>query len=500
VADPRHPAGPGSSPPAAVPPPSAPTRPDLARPGRFHVVGAGGSGMSAIATVLAAMGHDVTGSDQRDSAALARLDGAGVRTWVGHRPAALDGVDALTVSTAVPVDDAEVVEARRRGIPVYRRAEMLAAICATRRTLAVGGTHGKTTTSSMLAGILVGAGWRPSFIVGGDIAGIGPGARWDDGEWLVVEADESDGTFLELGAEGVVVTSVEPDHLDFYGSVERLEEAFEAFLVGSPGPRVVCVDGAEAAALAVRLTPRVPLTTYGSAPAPDGTAPAAAGSAPADLTISGLVGQRDSVRFEVSGPAGPLGTVRLGVPGAHNAQNAVGALALALAVGVDFDVAASALAAFAGVGRRFESRGERGGVSFVDDYGHLPGEVAVTVATALGGGWDRVVAVFQPHRYSRTAALWADFADAFIGVDVVVVTDVYPSGEAPLPGVTGALVADAVRRAHPDADVRYVPDRAALIAHLDGELRPGDVCLTLGAGDLTTLPDDLLVGGGEAAS
>jgi UDP-N-acetylmuramate--alanine ligase len=440
--------------------------------------------MSAIAAVLAAMGHDVTGSDQRDSAALARLAGAGVRTWVGHRSTALDGVDALTASTAVPADDAEVVEARRRGIPVLRRAEMLAAICATRRTLAVGGTHGKTTTSSMLAGILVAAGLRPSFIVGGDIARIGPGARWDDGEWLVVEADESDGTFLELGAEAVVVTSVEPDHLDFYGSVTRLEEAFEAFLVGAPGPRVVCVDGAEAAALAARVAAVVPLTTYGSAPA--------------DLRLTGLVSDRDSVRFDVSGPTGPLGSIRLAVPGAHNAQNALGALALALAVGVDFDVAASALADFGGVGRRFERRGERGGVSFVDDYGHLPGEVAVTVATALGGGWRRVVAVFQPHRYSRTAALWADFADAFVGVDVVVVTDVYPSGEAPLPGVTGALVATAVRRAHPDADVRYVPDRADLVAHLEGELRTGDLCLTLGAGDLTTLPDELLVSGGEA--
>jgi UDP-N-acetylmuramate--alanine ligase len=438
--------------------------------------------MSAIATVLAAMGHDVTGSDQRASAALSRLEGMGVTTWVGHRPDRLEGLDALTVSTAVPADDAEVVEAGRRGIPVLRRAEMLSAICATRRTLAVGGTHGKTTTSSMLVTILVAAGWRPSFIVGGDIAGIGPGARWDEGPWMVVEADESDGTFLELGAEGVVVTSVEPDHLDFYGGVPQLEKAFESFLLDAPGPRVICVDGPEAAALAGRVATRVPLRTYGSA---DG-----------DLRLSGVAGGRDSVRFDVSTPGGLLGSVHLGVPGAHNAQNAVGALALALAVGVDFAVAATALAGFAGVGRRFERRGERLGVTFVDDYGHLPGEVAVTVATARDGGWDRVVAVFQPHRYSRTAALWQDFADAFVGADVVVVTDVYPSGEAPLPGVSGALVADAVGRAHPEADVRYVPTRTGLIEVLKTELRPGDVCLTLGAGDLTTLPDQLLADGG----
>jgi UDP-N-acetylmuramate--alanine ligase len=451
---------------------------DLTVPGRFHVVGVGGSGMSAIATVLAAMGHHVTGSDRQDSAVVRRVREVGVDTWVGHDPARLAGIDALTASTAVGPDDPEVAWARDQSIPVLSRADMLAAICATRRVLAVAGTHGKTTTSSMLATILVAAGLRPSFIVGGDIAGIGPGARWDTGEWLVVEADESDGTFLRLGAEGAVVTSLEADHLDYYGDMAHLEAAFADFLSAAAGPRAVCVDGAAAARLADRLPGAA---TYGSV-------------ADADLRLVGVNGVRAGVTFDLTRGGERLGTVTLNIPGRHNALNATGALALALGIGVPFEVAAPALERFGGVARRFERRGERHGVTFVDDYGHLPGEVAVVVATAAAGGWDRVVAVFQPHRYSRTAALWQDFADSFAGADVVVVSDVYAAGEAAVPGISGALIAGAVRAAHPEQEVRYVPSRSDLIAELDAELRPGDLCLTLGAGDLTSLPDQLLLG------
>jgi UDP-N-acetylmuramate--alanine ligase len=451
---------------------------DLAVPGRFHVVGAGGSGMSAIATVLAAMGHRVTGSDRQDSAVLRRLRDVGVATWVGHDTARLADIEALTASTAVRADDAELAWARDHGIPVLSRADMLAAICATRRVLAVAGTHGKTTTSSMLAAILVAAGLRPSFIVGGDIAGVGPGARWDTGEWMVVEADESDGTFLRLGAEGVVVTSLEADHLDFYGDMAHLEAAFAAFVSTASGPRVVCIDGSVAAELAQRVPGSV--TTYGT-------------SSGAQLQLSHLDSDRAGVGFDLELDGEPLGSISLAVPGRHNALNATGALALARGIGVSFDVAVPALEHFGGVARRFERRGERRGVTFVDDYGHLPGEVAVVMATAAAGGWDRVVAVFQPHRYSRTAALWQDFADSFVGADLVILTDVYAAGEAPIAGVSGALIADAVRAAHPELQVRYVPTWVGLIAELDAELRAGDLCLTLGAGDLTTLPDQLLV-------
>jgi UDP-N-acetylmuramate--alanine ligase len=434
--------------------------------------------MSAIATVLAAMGHHVTGSDRRDSAVVRRLRDVGVATWVGHDTARLDGIDAVTASTAVPADDPELAWARAQGIPVLTRADMLAAICGTRRVLAVAGTHGKTTTSSMLAAILVAAGLRPSFIVGGDIAGVGPGARWDTGEWLVVEADESDGTFLRLGAEGAIVTSLEADHLDFYGDMAHLEAAFATFLSAAAGPRVVCIDGKEAADLVERIPGAV--TTYGT-------------SVDADLRLSNLDSVRAEVRFDLEQDHQPLGSISLAVPGSHNARNATGALALALGIGVAFEVAAPALERFGGVARRFERRGERRGVTFVDDYGHLPGEVAVVMATAATGGWGRVVAVFQPHRYSRTAALWPDFADSFVGADLVILTDVYAAGEAPIPGITGELIATAVRAAHPDQEVRYVPTWQGLIAELNAELRPGDLCLTLGAGDLTTLPDQLLV-------
>jgi UDP-N-acetylmuramate--alanine ligase len=450
-------------------------------PGRYHVVGVGGSGMSAIATVLAAMGHEVSGSDQRDSPVLARLAGAGVTTWVGHHPARLAGVHAVAASTAVPSGDPELAFARQAGIPVLSRADILAGICATRRTLAVAGTHGKTTTSSMLAAILDAAGLHPSFIVGGDIAGVGPGARWDQGEWLVVEADESDGTFLRLSAEGVVVTNVEPDHLDFYGDVAHLERAFAAFLRGAKGPRVACVDGPAADALVSTLGQ--PVITYGL-------------RAGAALRLVEVAPTRDGVGFTLSRGGERLGPVSLGVAGAHNALNATGALALALAIGVPAETAIAALQTFGGVARRFERRGAQGGVTFVDDYGHLPGEVSAAIAAARAGGWRRVVAVFQPHRYSRTAALWQDFADSFCGADVVVVTDVYPSGEPPRPGITGELVARAVRQAHPEHDVRYIAERENLVAALQAELQDGDLCLTLGAGDLTTLPDRLLAGTG----
>ncbi|MBO0748497.1 MAG: UDP-N-acetylmuramate--L-alanine ligase, partial [Acidimicrobiaceae bacterium] len=422
---------------------------DLSIAGRYHVVGVGGSGMSAIATVLAAMGHTVSGSDARGSGVLDRLAGHGVETWAGHHPERLTTpgaahLDAVTASTAVPADDPELAAARSMGVPVLSRADMLAAICALRRTLAVAGTHGKTTTSAMLAGLLVAADLHPSFIVGGDIVGVGPGARWDRGEWLVVEADESDGTFLRLPAEGVIVTSVEPDHLDFYGDVAHLEAAFETFATAAPGPRVICIDGPAAAALATKLGPDR-LTTYG-------------GTAGAGLRVEDVRSDRGGVRFSLRGAGASSGTVRLAVPGRHNALNATAALGLALAIGVEPEVAIGSLETFGGVARRFERRGEREGITFVDDYAHLPNEVKTAVGTARDGGWERVVVVFQPHRYSRTAALWRDFADSFVGADVVMITDVYPSGEAPRRGVGGHLVARAVAEAHADLDLRYLPD------------------------------------------
>lgn len=454
--------------------------PDLSVPRRVHVIGAGGSGMSVIARVLAAMGHHVSGSDASSSPVLASLADAGVVVHAGHDPAWVGGAEIVVRSTAVPDDDPEVTASRARGLVVWRRADLLAALCAARRTIAISGTHGKTTTSAMLAATLGALGWHPSFIVGADVTGVGPGAAWDpEGEWLVVEADESDRTFVELGAEGVIVTSVEPDHLEFYGGFDGLRAAFERFVADAPGPAVVSADDPGARALANARTDERPVITYGT-------------TADADVRITHVSLQRLSAAFVLEPQHASPVEAKLAVPGLHNVRNAVAAVTMAVALGASWADAARAIGQYRGVARRFEARGEAGGVSIVDGYDHLPTEVAAAIATARSGGWSRVVAVFQPHRYSRTEALWRDFGDAFTGADVTVITGIYPAGEAPRPGVSGRLIYDAVRRDHPDAEVHYVADLDEATELVPRLLRPGDVCLTLGAGDITKLPDRLL--------
>jgi len=466
----------------AEPGPAAP--PALALPGaprRFHIVGVGGAGMSAIAQVLVGMGHRVSGSDQRPSAVLERLQAAGVRTFVGHDAAHVEGADVVGYSAAVKPGNVELAEARRRGLPVLRRADLLAAICATGKALAVSGTHGKTTTTAMLAQVLDRGGLRPSWLVGGEPAGGMASARWTGGEWLVVEADESDGTFLELGAYGVVVTSIEADHLDHFGDLGGLEAAFGQFVAAAPGPRVLCLDDPGAAALAgsAALAGGAGVVTYGAA-------------AGATYSLVRAEPAGPGSRFWVSARGQDLGGFEVPVPGGHNVRNALGALALALELGASPQAAREGLAGYQGMARRFERRGSRQGVTFIDDYAHLPGEVKATLAAARCQRWGRVVAVFQPHRFSRTAALWPAFADAFSGADVVVLTDVYPAGEEPRPGVDGHLIEGAVREAHPEAIVEYAGARGELVGLLSRLLRPGDLCLTMGAGDITTLADQVM--------
>ncbi|HVC24265.1 MAG TPA: UDP-N-acetylmuramate--L-alanine ligase [Acidimicrobiales bacterium] len=446
---------------------------DLSARRRVHIVGIGGAGMSAIAAVLVAMGHEVTGSDLKGGPAIDRLRSIGVTVAVGHDGANLPPADVLACSTAIPSSNPEVLEARRRGTAVATRAETLAAIAALRRSVAVSGTHGKTTTSSMLALVLVDAELRPSFLIGGDVNQIGTNAVWDTGDWLVVEADESDGTFLALEPEIALVTSIEADHLDHYGSLDALEHAFQTFLGGARSA-IVCADDPAA----MRLAPSGALT-YGF-------------SESAALRITGLTGGRSDISFSLSRDGDELGTLALPVPGAHNAANAAAAVAAASVVGVGFGTAQRALSRFGGVARRFEFRGEARGVSFVDDYAHLPGEIAATLAAARRGGWRRIVCVFQPHRYSRVAALAGDFASSFVDADIVVLASVYPAGEAPRPGISSKLVLDALLDAHPTTRAAYLPERADLVAYLRRVLEPGDCCLTLGAGDLTTLPDELM--------
>jgi UDP-N-acetylmuramate--alanine ligase len=316
---------------------------------------------------------------------------------------------------------------------------------------------------------------RPSFIVGGELNEIGTGAAWDDGDWLVVEADESDGTFLQLGAEACVVTSVEPDHLEHYGGVDGMIAAFDRFLAQTAGVKVACADD-ELAGTIGRAHGAV---LYGTAEG-------------ADYRMVDLETGRGGTSFTLVRGDETVGRLTLPVLGRHNALNATGAAVAALLIGADIDSIARALSRYGGVARRFQFRGERDGVTFVDDYAHLPTEVRAALAAARDGGWRRVVCAFQPHRYSRTQALAHDFAGAFVDADIVVVSDVYPAGEAPRPGVSGKLVVNAILDAHPSSHVAYFPRREALVAYLRNTLRAGDICLVLSAGDLTAVTHDLL--------
>ncbi len=454
---------------------------DLSRPRSVHIVGLGGSGMSAIAEILLGTGHRVSGSDQTASAPLQRLAEAGAVTHVGHAADQLGDAEIVAISTAIPDTNPEVVAARELGLPVLRRAELLRAVTEAWRTVSVAGTHGKTTTSAMLTIALRAADLAPSFIVGGDLLDLDRGAAVGDGALLVVEADESDGTFVELVSDAIVVTNVEPDHLEHYGGFDGLRDAFDRFVGQAPGPKVLCVDDPGVAALLERVDPQRrddSIVTYGTA-------------ADATWRIVDPLPTPVGIEFDLAGPAGTA-HVSLGQPGMHNARNAAAAVAMAVALGAELPAVAAALSGFGGVGRRFESRGEAAGVRLVDDYAHLPTEVAAALAAARSLGPERLVALFQPHRYSRTAQLWSTFTDAFVDADVLFVTGIYSAGEAPRAGITGELIADDVRSAHPDADVRYVESLADLAEAVAAELRPGDLCLSLGAGDLTTVPDRLL--------
>jgi UDP-N-acetylmuramate--alanine ligase len=445
---------------------------DLRRPRRVHIVGVGGAGMSGLARILKGLGHEVTGSDLAHSPTVTSLAAAGVTVEVGHDAANLGDADLVTASPAVPQGNVELVEARSRGIDVATRAEMLGALCLLRATLAVAGTHGKTTTSSMLTLVLETAGRSPSWLIGADVAGVGANARLADGVELVMEADESYGTFSELSPALTALGTVEADHLDHYGTLESLVAAFAGLLARS-GESVVHADhptslsiGREAGSFLVGSDERF------------------------DAVVRDVALERASSRFVLE-LEGTLIRVQLGAPGRHNVANAALAATVAVRRGVPAEAIAAALGRFAGVPRRFEFRGDVMGATAVDDYAHLPGEVAVIVATARTGGWRRVVAVFQPHRYTRTAALASQFAGAFDGVDLLVVTDIYSAGEPPIPGVTGRLVAEAVAEGPAAPRVQYVPRRSDLADHVAELLEPGDLLLTMGAGDLTTLPDEL---------
>ncbi len=450
---------------------------DLGSPRRLHVTNVGGAGMSGLATLLVEMGHSVSGHDPvPDTPFLAAVAAMGVTIHTGASGADLRGVHAVITSTATPADHPDVLAATLAGIPVLHRSDALAAICARRFTVGVAGTHGKTTTSAMLATLLAGAGRAPGWLVGARVAALGTSATWGGAGPLVVEADESDGTFLRLGADAAIVTNVEPDHLEHWGGEVELRAGFESFVKAVDGPVVLCLDDPGAEALVAAASHPV---TYGTDPA-------------SHYRISLIRPQATGVGFRLHHDDAEYDVVVPAAPGEHNARNAAATLAMAHQLGLGLADAVGAMAGFSGVARRFEVRGEAAGVVFVDSYDHLPTEVLAALAAARAGNWRRIVCCFQPHRFSRTEALWPAFADAFGDADVLVVTDIYPAGELPRPGVTGELVVTAVQQAHPDQAVIWQPSLDDVVAYLGDTLRDGDLCLTLGAGDLTTVPDRLL--------
>jgi UDP-N-acetylmuramate--alanine ligase len=441
---------------------------------QIHLVGIGGAGMSGIAEVLLTLGYKVTGSDLHESETTRRLQELGGRIFIGHQASYVGEAQVVVISSAVAPTNPEVVEARARKIPVIPRAEMLAELMRLKYGIAIAGAHGKTTTTSMVASVLAQGGLDPTIVIGGKVNALGSHARLGRGDLLVAEADESDGSFLRLSPTIVAVTNIDREHLDYYGSLERLNESFLEFINKVPfyGLAVLCADDERIRSLLPRVVKRY--QTYGLQEQ-EGWAP--------DFRASDISLKQWGAEFRAHFRGKNLGPFRLATPGVHNVSNALAAIAVGMELDVPIDLIRKGLAAFTGVERRFHLRGERGGVMVVDDYGHHPTEIKATLAAAKQG-WDRrVVVLFQPHRYTRTRDLIDEFAHAFDGADVLFVTDIYAAGEQPIPGVSGEKLAETVRAAgHPS--VIWVERKETLPDQVLPVLKPGDLVITLGAGDI----------------
>jgi UDP-N-acetylmuramate--alanine ligase len=434
--------------------------------------------MSGIALVLAKRGVRVTGSDLKVSRYSRALEAAGVPVTIGHAAENLGDPEVVVVSSAIPESNPELAEARRRELPVWQRAKMLAHLAGDRSTIAVAGTHGKTSTSSMVATMLSKMGLEPTFLIGGEVDGFHTNAVNGSGPHYVVEADESDGSFLNLDPHIAVITNVEADHLDHYGTLEAVEDTFVEFMsrVHEDGTLVICGDDVRLLGLASGSGRRV--VTYGFGPDCD-----------VQCTAIECVGL--DTRFSVEFPDGTVVESLTRVPGRHMISNAAAALATAWVLELDLARAAECLAQFTGVRRRFDLVDEVAGVTIVDDYAHHPTEVRATLGAAGDLGFERVVVLFQPHRYSRTDALAEDFGDAFDSAEQAVFMDVYSAGEAPIPGVSGKTVLDALLRKHPRTQAAYLPHRADVVSYLRSRVRPGDLVMTMGAGDVTAIGPEL---------
>ena len=446
---------------------------------QIHFVGIGGSGMSGIAEILLNLGYRVTGSDQKRNDAVERLAELGAKIFIGHQATNVEGAHVVVYSSAVSRDNVEVQIARQRQIPTIPRAEMLAELMRLKYGIAVAGTHGKTTTTSMVGAVLAEGHYDPTIVVGGRVTSLGSNARLGQGEYLVAEADESDGSFLKLAPTIAVVTTVDAEHLDHYGSLDAIRDAFVAFVNRVPfyGSAVLCLDQPNIQLLIPRIEKRI--ITYGVESGAD------------------LVGRRLRLagmtsRFEVFQRGSALGELALQIPGRHNVLNALAAVGVGLDLEIPFPTIQKALAGFSGVQRRFQILGRARGVTVVDDYGHHPAEIQATLAAAKAGFDCRVVTVFQPHRYTRTLHLRQEFLTAFNLADVLIVMNIYGAGESAIPGVTAADLAEGIR-SHGHRDVTYLgSDRTRIVGHLCEIARTGDLVVTLGAGDVSQLGPELL--------
>lgn len=441
--------------------------------GTVHFIGIGGAGMSAIAKVMLERGVPVSGSDLKRSRAASMLEAMGAVVRIGHDAANVSGATQVVVSTAIPPTNPELVAARDAGTRVLSRGQALAEVLAGGRSVVVAGTHGKTTTTSMIVTILRASGVDPTYLVGAGLNDVGTNARSGRGELAVAESDESDGSFLLLEPSISVVTNVEPDHLDHWGSYEAMRAGFRAFLERTTEMAVLPVGEV---ALGDGLDEAVRVVTFGAG---------------GDVWVEDETGPAEGARFTLCTGADRV-EVRMNVRGRHNVWNALAAAAACIQLEVPLDEIAAGLGRFRGVERRFQLRGEAGGVTVIDDYAHHPTEVAATLEAARPGPWRRVIAVFQPHRYSRTAALHVDFGAAFADADRIVVTEVYGAGEQAVPGVSGKLVADAICERNPGRSVAFLPHREDVVSYLRVSVRPGDAVLTLGAGDIHTVGEELL--------
>jgi UDP-N-acetylmuramate--alanine ligase len=444
----------------------------------IHFVGIGGIGMSGIAEVLLNLGYKVSGSDMKESDTTERLRKQGGEIFIGHRAENITSPHVVVISSAVKNDNVEVVAAREKQVPVIPRAEMLAELMRLKYGVAIAGAHGKTTTTSMVATVFAAGGIDPTVVIGGKLNSLGTNAKLGQGEFLVAEADESDGSFLKLSPTIAVVTNIDAEHLDYYKDIDEIKAAFLIFINKVPfyGVAVLCLDQPHIQALIPSIEKRY--LTYGTSTQADYQA--------RDISLRPL-----GSTFRVVHHNQDLGPFELSVPGVHNISNSLAAIAVARELDIELETIRKALREFSGVQRRFQIKGEVGGIIVVDDYGHHPTEIKATLAAAAAGMERRVVVVFQPHRYTRTRHLLEEFFTAFNQADKLIVMDIYAAGEKPIPEVSGQVLYEGIKK-HGHRDVTYLPERDKIVEHLAAVLKKGDLLITLGAGDVWKLGEQVL--------